>query len=68
MADRHARAFAPASAAGDFKKLVSALSLLTGIETIVVLKDVCGLDAADARETTLWAAKTLLAGLAVPQS
>lgn len=53
---------------GDFKKLVSALSLLTGIETIVVLKDVCGLDAADARETTLWAAKTLLAGLAVPQS
>jgi AcrR family transcriptional regulator len=47
----------------DFQRLIYALSLLTGIETLVVLKDVCGLEAPEARDTTLWAAKTMLAGL-----
>lgn len=47
----------------DFQRLVYGLSLMTGVETLVVLKDVCGLEAGEARETTLWAAKTILAGL-----
>lgn len=49
--------------AEDFQRLIYGLSLLTGIETLVVLRDVCGLDAQEARDTTLWAAKTMLAGL-----
>jgi AcrR family transcriptional regulator len=48
---------------GDFQRLICGLSLLTGIETLVVLKDVCGLNAQEARETALWTAKTMLAGL-----
>lgn len=51
----------------DFQRLVYGLSLLTGIETLVVLKDVCGLAEHEARETTLWAAKTMLAGFLPPQ-
>lgn len=50
-------------APADFQRLIYALSLLTGIETLVVLEDVCGLDAQEARETALWASKTMLAGL-----
>jgi AcrR family transcriptional regulator len=52
--------------AADFKRLVYGLSLLTGIETLVVLRDVCGLEPQEARETTLWAARTMLAGLIGP--
>lgn len=46
----------------DYDRLLHALCLLTGIETLVVLKDVCGLDSRKAEDVTLWAAKTLLAG------
>ncbi|MDH4442818.1 MAG: TetR/AcrR family transcriptional regulator [Rhizobium sp.] len=53
----------PRLAAADFNRLVYSLSLLTGIETLVVFKDICGLEAQEARETTLWAARTMLAGL-----
>lgn len=49
--------------AEDFQRLIYGLSLLTGIETLVVLRDVCGLDAQEARDTSLWAAKMMLAGL-----
>ncbi|NML73256.1 TetR/AcrR family transcriptional regulator [Rhizobium sp. S-51] len=49
--------------AADFQRLVYGLSLMTGIETLVVLKDVCSLDDAEAEEVTLWAARTLLAGV-----
>lgn len=45
-----------------FDKLLASLALLTGIETMVVLKDVCLLDGAEAAEVTLWAARTLLNG------
>jgi AcrR family transcriptional regulator len=45
----------------EYNRLLYSLSLLTGIETLVVLKDVCGLDSAKAEDVTLWAAKTLLA-------
>jgi hypothetical protein len=44
------------------QRLVAALALLMGIETLVVLKDVCGLDEAAAEEVVRWAAQTLLAG------
>lgn len=47
----------------EFKRLVCALSLMGGIETVVVLKDICGLDDGEAEEVTLWAANALLAGV-----
>ena len=50
-------------AKADYDRLLYSLSLLAGIETLVVLKDVCGLDNRKAEDVTLWAAKTLLAGV-----
>ncbi len=44
-----------------FEQLVSALSLTVGIEAQVTLRDVCGLSAAQARRTKVWAAQALLA-------
>jgi AcrR family transcriptional regulator len=47
-----------------FRRLCSAISLFVGIESTVVLRDVCHLSAADARAVKLWAAGVLLkAGL-----
>ncbi|MBI1170774.1 TetR family transcriptional regulator [bacterium] len=54
----------PGMAPERFDRLVYSLCLLTGIETLVVLKDVCGLDGTRAQDVTLWAARTLLAGAA----
>ncbi|MFG1424514.1 TetR family transcriptional regulator [Roseixanthobacter glucoisosaccharinicivorans] len=45
-----------------FTRLVNALSLLAGIETLVVLKDICGLDTAQVEATVRWIARTLVAG------
>jgi len=42
-------------------RLTGALALLCGIEARIVLKDVCGLDDKDARETLLFAAEALVA-------
>ena len=42
-----------------FLRLVHALSLLMGIETIIVLKDVCGLDPKAIDRTARWMARTL---------
>lgn len=47
----------------EFKRLTNALALTTGIETQVVLKDICGLSRKQAEETTLWTARMLLAGV-----
>ena len=47
----------------EFERLICSLSLLTGVETHVVLKDVCGLDSQKAEDVALWAARTLLAGV-----
>jgi AcrR family transcriptional regulator len=44
----------------DFRRLVAALSLCMGIEALVVLRDVCALEASEAQEVLLWAARTLL--------
>lgn len=52
----------------EFQRLVYGLSLMTGIETLVVFKDVCGLEGAAAQDMTLWAAKTLLAGVLAQRS
>jgi AcrR family transcriptional regulator len=46
----------------EFTRLLHALALVTGIETIVVLRDVCGLDDADVDGTARWIARTLLRG------
>ena len=47
-----------------FERLVAALCLCVGIESLVVLRDVCGLDAGEAEEVARWAASSLLkAGL-----
>ncbi len=44
----------------DFERLVSALSLCLGIETVLVLRDVRGLSARKATEVARWAASALL--------
>lgn len=46
----------------EFRRLVHGLALMTGIETLVVLKDVCDLKSGEAQEVVLWAAKVLVAG------
>ncbi|MBM6594226.1 TetR/AcrR family transcriptional regulator [Microvirga pudoricolor] len=46
---------------GDFDRLVNALSLLAGIETVVVLKDVCGLDPDAMENTVRWMTRALVA-------
>jgi AcrR family transcriptional regulator len=47
-----------------FERLVAAICLCVGIESLVVLRDVCGLDAGEAEEVARWAAFALLrAGL-----
>jgi AcrR family transcriptional regulator len=43
------------------EKLVAGLSLLTGIEAIVVLRDVCGTDIEKAEEIVRWSAQAMLA-------
>jgi AcrR family transcriptional regulator len=42
------------------ERLVQALSLTFGIEAIIVLKDICGLDDAGAKDVAIWAAQALL--------
>ena len=42
------------------RRLTSALSLCSGIEAHLVLRDVCGLPASEARQVKLWAADALL--------
>jgi AcrR family transcriptional regulator len=44
-----------------FDRLVHALSLLAGIETVIVLKDVCGLDPDGMERTVRWVARALIA-------
>jgi hypothetical protein len=50
-------------------RLGHALALVFGAESVVVMRDVCGLDPEEAVETTAWAAATLLRGaLGSPRS
>jgi AcrR family transcriptional regulator len=44
-----------------FERLVHALSLLAGIETVIVLKDVCGLNPDAMENTVRWMARALVA-------
>jgi len=41
-------------------RLVQALSLTFGIEAMIVLKDICGLDDREAEDVAVWAARALL--------
>ena len=43
-----------------FERLISVVCLCVGIESVVVLRDVCGLEAKEAKEAARWAAFTLL--------
>ena len=43
-----------------FWRLVHALSLCVGIESIIVTQDICALDPAEAEDVKRWAARTLL--------
>lgn len=45
-----------------FDKLAQALSLIFGIEALVVLKDIWGLEEDEARDVLLWAASALVRG------
>lgn len=45
---------------GAFDRLLRGLSLLAGIETVVVLRDVCGQDDAAIEETACWVARVLV--------
>jgi AcrR family transcriptional regulator len=47
-------------ASGQSERLIHALSLTFGIEAMIVLKDVCGLDDRGARDVATWAAQALL--------
>ena len=56
-------------APGELDRLTAALSLLTGAEAMVVLRDVCQLGPDEALGVTSWAARTLLeAALPTPSS
>ncbi|AJY46847.1 TetR/AcrR family transcriptional regulator [Martelella endophytica] len=44
-----------------YLRLLNALALLTGMETLVVMKDVCGLEADESEEVIIWTARALLA-------
>jgi AcrR family transcriptional regulator len=51
-----------------YRKLSSALALVIGSETVVVLRDVCNLSPAEAKDVSLWAAQTLVrAALNAPE-
>lgn len=43
-------------------RLVHALSLVTGIEAVVVMRDICELEPKEGEKVLRWAAQTLLAG------
>jgi AcrR family transcriptional regulator len=47
-----------------FDKLAQSLSLIFGIEAVIVLKDIWRLDDAGVRQAALWAAETLVSGAA----
>lgn len=44
----------------EFERLVQGLSLVLGIESIVVLKDICGLDAPQIEELLSWAGEAMI--------
>lgn len=48
----------------DKAKLVQALSMMFGIEGLVVLRDICGLDASSAEDVVSWAAQILVSSVA----
>jgi AcrR family transcriptional regulator len=50
----------PSLPPADLRRLLYALSLLTGIETLVVLRDICHLSTAQAESVVRWAAQALL--------
>ncbi len=43
-----------------FDKLIHALSLVTGIESVVVMRDICELEQDEAEKTLRWTAKAIL--------
>jgi hypothetical protein len=45
---------------GTSARLRHALALLMGTEAVIALRDVCGLDDTDAKDTTRWAARALV--------
>jgi hypothetical protein len=45
-----------------FDRLVNALALLTGVEALVVLRDICEVDAEEGEAVLRWAASALVAG------
>jgi hypothetical protein len=50
----------PSLPPADLQRLLYALSLLTGIETLVVLRDICHLSTDQAESVARWAAQALL--------
>jgi AcrR family transcriptional regulator len=44
-------------------KLIQALSMMFGVEALVVLRDICGLDAASAEDVVAWAAQQLVSSI-----
>jgi AcrR family transcriptional regulator len=52
-----------------FDRLTKALSLLFGIEALIVLKDIWGVDAAETQDVVLWAADALIrTAVAAPEA
>lgn len=46
----------------EMERLVHALSLMMGIESLVVMRDICELEPGEAENVLRWSARTLLAG------
>lgn len=44
----------------EWKRLQAAIALTTGTDAMVIMKDVCKVDEAEAKEILLWAARSLL--------
>ncbi|NND05553.1 MAG: TetR/AcrR family transcriptional regulator [Saprospiraceae bacterium] len=51
-----------------FKKLVSTSSILMGIESLIVCKDVCNLSSEETHDTLQWAIKMMLKGISPPRA
>jgi AcrR family transcriptional regulator len=54
------RALSPLPQSADKDRLIQVLSVLFGVEGLVVLRDICGLDSQSSQDVIAWAAQTLV--------
>lgn len=54
-------ALKPVGELPESSRIINALSMLFGIESLIVLRDICGLNTVQAEEVAIWAAEALVA-------